>query len=196
HRLHLRNGVVNMVVYEYANALFRVVAGSQPFAQALDDAGKRVALDEIKQLFLGLEVVIEPGQRDAAQPGQVAHRSSFVTVAGENLGGAIENPGQTTVKPGIAGWRNYRRACCGSCGHGRCWVRRAQPGYRRVSNVRSNSFLPSMLRHRQTTQSSSFGLEIVGPLWFPGKRNAYIDKSLSKQANCSILKIRSLRVWT
>src|SRR5208337_2837713 len=97
------------------------------FAQAFDDSRKGVTLDEIEQLFLGLEVVIEPGQRDAAQPRQVAHRRPLVALAGEDLRGAVENLCQTAVKAGIAVWRTCQRARRGSCGHGRCWVRSGQP---------------------------------------------------------------------
>jgi len=89
-----------------------IIAGGQPLAQALDDCREGVTLDEIKQLFLRLEIVIKTRKLTAAQARQVTHRGALVSLVGENLGGAVKNLGQTAVKTGIVGRRTFQGARC------------------------------------------------------------------------------------
>ena len=81
----------------------RITAGRQPLAQPLDDGGEGVLLDEVEQLLLGLEVIIKTGQRDAAEAREVAHRRAFVAFFGKDLGGVVEDLGQTAVEARVLG---------------------------------------------------------------------------------------------
>ncbi len=92
-----------MVVDEDADARFRIPASRQTLAQPLNDGGEGMLLNEIQQLLFGLEIIVETGQRDAAQARQIAHGSAFITFFGKDLGCVVENLGQTAVEAGVEG---------------------------------------------------------------------------------------------
>ncbi len=85
-----------------------IAGGGQALAQALDDGGKGVLLDEVEQLFFGFEVIIKTGQGDAAQARQVAHGGAIVALVGKDLGGIIQDLSQTAVEACIVRRRMFQ----------------------------------------------------------------------------------------
>jgi len=51
-----------------------------------------VVLDEEEELFLGSEIVVEPGQADLGLGRDVPDAGLMVSLPGEDGGGAPENP--------------------------------------------------------------------------------------------------------
>src|SRR5262252_268558 len=83
-----------------------------------------MSLDEIKQLFLGLKVVVQPGQRHAARSRQIAHGRTLVPLLVENVGRVGKNLAKSLIKtalrlnrPRAAHWGSPARACCGKSRH-------------------------------------------------------------------------------
>ena len=80
-----------MVVYENAQLFNRFHNAGQAIFQLRKNGFERVDLNQVQKLLLALDVVIQPRQRNAARPADVAYRSAFVTLLAENLRGVAQN---------------------------------------------------------------------------------------------------------
>ena len=132
HRLLVGEEILEVIQDEDANALFGIGDAFQPRTQALDDGRKGVLLNQVEQLFLGFEVVVQPGQRHAAGAREVAHGRALVALLVEHIGRVRQDFRKPLVKAAS------RRAISATAGDGG-WSR---PGMERqqayLSNVRSN----------------------------------------------------------
>src|SRR6266571_4425229 len=132
-RKHLHGFLVSeeifqMVLDKDADTQLRIRDILQALAQPLEDGRKGVPLNEVEQLFFGLEIVIKPGQGDAAGAGKVAHRGAFVSFIAEDAGGVLEDFCQPPVETAVAiGGRErgqlWLAADCSGCCHYRTFVR-------------------------------------------------------------------------
>ncbi len=69
--------------------------------KSLDNRPERMFLDQVKQVFLGLKIMVETGQRHTGRAGKVAHGSAFIAFFTEDMGGMVQQFGQPAVKAGI-----------------------------------------------------------------------------------------------
>src|SRR5689334_17299671 len=90
-----------MILNEDANALFRIYHTLEPLFNPIANCGESVLLDHVKQALFGFEIVVEAGQRHAGRAGEVAHRSSLVTLVAKHFGGMAKDLCQTAIKPGF-----------------------------------------------------------------------------------------------
>src|SRR5690242_4456895 len=103
--------ILQVVLDEDAHPLLGIVHPFQALTQALQNGGERVFLDQIKQLFLRIKVVVQPGQGHAAGARKVAHGSAFVALLAEHLGSMLQDLGQTAVETAaLPGWNPGRAA--------------------------------------------------------------------------------------
>src|SRR5690242_3969203 len=103
--------ILQVVLDEDAHPLLGIVHPFQALTQALQNGGERVFLDQIKQLFFRIKVVVQPGQGHAAGARKVAHGSAFVALLAEHLGSMLQDLGQTAVETAaLHGWNPGRTA--------------------------------------------------------------------------------------
>src|SRR6185437_9348843 len=111
--------VLEMVFNEDAYAFFRVSGCAEPLAQFINDAAKGMLLDQVQQLFFGLEVVIQSGQRHTGRAGEIAHGSAFIAFFTEDPGGMLEHPRKLPVKAAVHGFTvGFAPVCSSTNAHG------------------------------------------------------------------------------
>src|SRR4051794_33702978 len=86
-----------MAIDEGAQALLRIANGGKAFISARQQCHEGVLLDQVEQLFLALEVVIQPGQAGSRFTRDVADGSGVVALLAEDASSGGEYGGEAAV---------------------------------------------------------------------------------------------------
>jgi hypothetical protein len=58
-------------------------------------------LDQVKQVFLGLKLMVEACQGHSRGAGKISHGSAFITFLTKDMGGMVQQFGQPSIKAGV-----------------------------------------------------------------------------------------------
>src|ERR1700691_2622630 len=103
-----------MIVDKNAQLFDGVTDASQAFFEPRNNGLKCVDLNQVQEFLLALDVVIQPGERNATRAADVAYRSSLVTFIAECLGGMPQDHLQFLLRLALRHRRSWHKGDAGS----------------------------------------------------------------------------------